>query len=89
MESVEAIAPQAAELFYSNFFKADPSLEQRFKGDMTNQGQKLRQMLGVADGKVDGVDTLVFTLNSLATRYLSYDVKDEHYDTVGSALLKS
>lgn len=46
-KSMEAIDPQAAELFYSNLFAADPSLKQLFKGDMTAQGKKLMQMLGV------------------------------------------
>jgi hemoglobin-like flavoprotein len=88
-KSVEAIAPQAAALFYSNLFAADPSLQQLFKVDMTVQGKKLMQMIGAAVGKLNDLDTLVPILKSLAVRHVGYGVKDAHYDTVGAALLKT
>ena len=88
-KSVEAISPQAAALFYSNLFTADPSLKQLFKADMTVQGKKLMQMIGAAVGKLNDLDSLVPILNSLAVRHVRYGVKDAHYDTVGVALLKT
>ena len=88
-KSVEAIAPQAAELFYDNLFVADPSLKHLFKGDMTAQGKKLMQMIGAAVGKLNDLDTLVPILQSLGVRHASYGVKEPHYGTVGSALLKT
>ena len=86
---VEGIAPQAAALFYANLFEADPALKPLFKGDMTQQGQKLMQMIGAAVGKLDALDTLLPVLQTLARRHVGYGVKDAHYDTVGGALLKT
>jgi hemoglobin-like flavoprotein len=86
---VEGIAPQAAALFYSNLFEADPALKALFKGDMEQQGRKLMQMIGAAVGKLHDLDGLVPVLQNLARRHLSYGVEDAHYDTVGAALLKT
>lgn len=86
---VAAIAPQAAALFYSNLFEADPALKPLFKGDMTQQGQKLMQMIGAAVGKLNELDSLVPVLQNLAKRHVGYGVQASHYDTVGAALLKT
>lgn len=88
-KEVEAIAPQAAELFYGNLFEADPSLQPLFKGDMVAQGAKLMQMIGVAVGKLTDLDALVPVLQSLGQRHAGYGVQDAHYATVGAALLKT
>ncbi len=88
-KEVATIAPQAAELFYKNLFDADPSLRHLFKGDMQAQGKKLMQMIGAAVGKLNDVDSLVPILQSLGSRHGAYGVKDAHYQTVGTALLKT
>lgn len=88
-KKVAAIAPQAAELFYQNLFVADPSLKSLFKGDMTEQGKKLMQMIDAAVGKLNDLETLVPILQSLGVRHDGYGVKEEHYQTVGGALLKT
>lgn len=88
-KKVSAIAPQAAELFYQNLFSADPSLKALFKGDMTEQGKKLMQMIGTAVGKLNDLDSLIPVLQNLAVRHDGYGVKKPHYQTVGSALLKT
>ena len=88
-KQVAAIAPQAAALFYSNLFEADPSLKPLFKGDMEEQGKKLMQMIGAAVGKLDDLPTLVPILQNMGRRHVGYGVKPEHYDTVGGALLKT
>lgn len=88
-KEVAAIAPQAAELFYQNLFTADPSLKPLFKGDMTEQGKKLMQMIGAAVGKLNDLETLVPILQNLAVRHDGYGVKKAHYQTVGAALLKT
>ena len=84
---VMPIAPQAAELFYNNLFKLDPSLKALFKGDMQAQGKKLMQMIGAAVGKLNDLETLVPVLQGLGQRHGSYGVEPSHYVTVGSALL--
>ncbi|MGL5047067.1 MAG: globin family protein [Shewanella sp.] len=88
-KKVATIAPQAAELFYQNLFTADPSLKSLFKGDMTEQGKKLMQMIGAAVGKLNDLETLIPILQNLAVRHDGYGVKKEHYQTVGGALLKT
>ena len=81
------IAPQAAELFYDNLFKLDPSLRGLFRGDMKEQGKKLMQMINAAVSKLSDLDALFPVLRGLGQRHETYGVKPEHYATVGSALL--
>ena len=88
-KKVALIAPQAAELFYQNLFIADPSLKSLFRGNMTEQGKKLMQMIGAAVGKLNNLDTLIPILQTLATRHVGYGVQESHYSTVGAALLKT
>ena len=86
-QSVAAIAPQAAALFYKNLFEADPALKLLFKGDMAEQGKKLMHMIGAAVGKLNDLPTLVPILQNLGKRHTDYGVQPAHYDTVGAALL--
>lgn len=88
-KQVQPIAPQAAELFYQNLFAADPSLRILFKGDMQSQGEKLMQMITAAVNKLHDLDALVPVLQGLGKRHGDYGVRDEHYGTVGGALLKT
>jgi hemoglobin-like flavoprotein len=84
---VEPIAPQAAELFYANLFALDPSLQKLFKSDMVAQGEQLMKMIGAAVGLLGQPQTLMPVLQKLGRRHADYGVRDEHYDTVGAALL--
>ena len=84
---VVPIADVAARLFYARLFDLDPSLESLFTGDMDEQGRKLMQMLTVAVRGLDRLDELVPAVRALGERHVRYGVRDEHYATVGSALL--
>ena len=84
---VQPIAPQAAALFYDHLFAADPSLRALFRGDMTNQGERLMTMIGGAVRLLDKPDALMPVLRSLGARHVGYGVVDAHYVTVGGALL--
>ena len=84
---VEPIAPQAAEIFYAKLFALDPSLKPLFRGDMLAQGEKLMQMISVAVSKLDQPQVLTPVLQRLGQRHADYGVRDEHYDTVGTAFL--
>lgn len=86
-QSVTPIAPQAAELFYGKLFEADPKLKSLFKGDMTQQGAKLMQMIGAAVKGLDDVPSLLPVLQALGARHQGYGVQAKDYDTVGAALL--
>ena len=84
---VQPIAGDAAALFYDNLFRADPALRRLFSGDMTHQGQRLMTMIGSALQLLDRPAALVPVLRSLGARHAGYQVRPEHYDSVGAALL--
>ena len=86
---VHPIAQTAADLFYNNLFEADPALRHLFKGDMTEQGAKLMQMIGAAVGLLDKPEVLMPVLRQLGSRHGRYGVRATHYDTVGGALLRT
>lgn len=86
-EKAIPIADQAAELFYGKLFELDPSVKPLFKGDMTEQGKKLMKMINTAVNGLDRLDDIVPAVQQLGVRHVAYGVKDEHYDTVGAALL--
>ena len=81
------ISDKAAELFYGKLFELDPEIRPLFKGDMEEQGKKLMKMINTAVNGLDRLDEIVPAVQQLGARHVAYGVKDEHYDTVGSALL--
>jgi hemoglobin-like flavoprotein len=81
------IADTAAELFYGKLFNLDPSLKPLFKGDMKEQGRKLMKMINTAVSSLERLDAVLPGVQQLGIRHIAYGVKDEHYDTVGAALL--
>jgi hemoglobin-like flavoprotein len=84
---IAPIAETAAQLFYARLFELDPDLELLFKGNLTQQGRKLMQMLGLAVNGLNRMEQLLPVVRSLGTRHLIYGVRDRDYDTVGQALL--
>ena len=86
-DQVLPISATAAELFYGKLFELDPSIKPLFKGDMTEQGQKLMKMINTAVNGLDRLDAIVPAVQQLGVRHVAYGVRDEHYDTVGAALL--
>lgn len=83
------ISDAAGKLFYANLFEAQPSLRALFKGNIDEQAVKLMQMVNVAVRKLDEPEVLLPALEQLGKRHLGYGVQLEHYDAVGSALLKT
>ncbi len=86
-ERVEPLGDTVAALFYGRLFELDPSLRPMFRGDMQAQERKLLQALALAVRSLDHLETLVPILEALGRRHAAYGVKDEHYATVGAALL--
>jgi hemoglobin-like flavoprotein len=81
-------APAVAALFYGRLFELDPSLRELFAhADMREQGRKLTTMLTVAINSLDRLEELIPAVEALGRRHAGYGVRDEHYDTVGRALL--
>jgi hemoglobin-like flavoprotein len=81
------IADQASALFYARLFELDPALRPMFRGDMAEQGRKLMTMIATAVASLERLDTLVPTIRALGARHAGYQVTDDHYATVGAALL--
>lgn len=81
------IADEAATLFYGRLFELDPTLRPLFKGDLSEQGRKLMQMIGMAVKWLDRWQQLAPVLGELARRHKGYGVRPQHYDTVGAALI--
>lgn len=84
---VRPIADTAAQLFYSRLFMLDPGLKHLFKGDMAKQGQMLMSMIGSAVAGLNNLDKLAPIVRNLGARHVAYGVNDDHYATVGAALL--
>jgi hemoglobin-like flavoprotein len=85
--TIAPIADDAAMLFYQKLFELDPSLERMFRGDMAEQRRKLMQMLTAAVKGLDRLEQLVPVVQDLGRRHATYGVTDQHYETVGAALL--
>jgi hemoglobin-like flavoprotein len=81
------IADQAAALFYARLFELDPSLRALFRGDMAEQGKKLMTMIAMTVRSLEQVDTLLPVVRELGLRHSAYGATEEHYATVGVALL--
>lgn len=84
---VVPISETAAELFYGKLFELDPSVRAMFKGDMKEQGRKLIAILNTAVNALTKLETIVPAVQAMGKRHVDYGVKDEHYDTVGKALI--
>lgn len=84
---VVPISETAAELFYGKLFELDPGVRAMFKGDMKEQGRKLMAILNTAVNALDKLETIVPAVQDMGKRHVTYGVKDEHYDTVGEALI--
>lgn len=86
-EKVQPNADAVADLFYARLFGLDPSLQALFKGDMQEQGRKLTSMITFAVKGLTRLEAIVPGVQALGRRHAGYGVKDNHYQTVGEALL--
>ena len=84
---VEPIADVAADIFYTQLFKYDPSLKKLFKTDMASQGRKLMAALKLAVSSLDDLEKLVPVLEKMAVTHVKYGVKLDDYTPVGNALI--
>src|SRR5262249_45781288 len=85
---VVPIADTATAMFYDRLFEIDPGSRELFrKTDLAEQRLKLLQVLSVAVAGLDDLDKLIPIVESLGRRHAGYGVRDEHYDSVGAALL--
>jgi hemoglobin-like flavoprotein len=87
-EKVLPISEAAATLFYGRLFELDPSTRPLFKHtNMPEQRKKLMNMIGAAVNGLNALDQLIPAVSNLGRRHMAYGVTDEHYTTVGKALI--
>jgi hemoglobin-like flavoprotein len=89
-QNFDRIMPQAdaaATVFYNRLFSMKPALRLLFPDDLAEQKKKLMTTLGVAIKSLHETEKLIPILENLGRRHALYGVRDEHYRTVGTALL--
>jgi hemoglobin-like flavoprotein len=84
---IREIAIPVSLLFYGRLFDLDPSLRRLFKIDMKEQSKKLVATLDALVQGIDDWEKIVPVLRELGQRHVGYGVKEQHYDTVCSALV--
>lgn len=85
---VVPISDVAATMFYKRLFELDPSLQALFvHTSMPEQRTKLMTMIGAAVAGLGDLAAIVPAVQDMGRRHVGYGVKDEHYATVGTALL--
>jgi hemoglobin-like flavoprotein len=81
---------ESAALFYERLFALDPSLRKLFVHvEMKSQQTKLMAALALVINNLRDLSGVVPVLESLALRHINYGVEDQHYKTVGTALIQS
>ena len=87
-EKVLPISETAATLFYGRLFELDPSTRSLFKQtNMPEQGKKLMYMIGMVVNGLNVLDQLIPAVSNLGRRHMTYGVTNEHYASVGRALI--
>jgi hemoglobin-like flavoprotein len=84
---VELIAEVAGTLLYDRLFALDPTVQELFKTDMAEQKLKLLRMIGASVYGLSNPDVLLPIVEFLGRKHLRFGVRDDHYETVGEALL--
>ena len=84
---VDRMSQVFALTFYQRLFELDPQLRSLFHNDIEEQSRKLMQFLRQLVESVDHPEDIVPALESLGRRHATYGVREEHYETVGAALL--
>jgi hemoglobin-like flavoprotein len=87
-EKALPISESVATLFYERLFELDPSTRPLFKH--TNMPEQRKKLMHVIDTVVNGMnmlDQLIPAVSDLGRRHVVYGVTDEHYSSVGRALI--
>ena len=84
---VVPVADKAAETFYARLFDVAPAVKPLFRGDMTEQRDKLMATLAVVVRGLSDLPSVLPAASALAKRHVDYGAQPEHYPVVGEALL--
>jgi hemoglobin-like flavoprotein len=86
---VAPVREEAAALLYAKLFRMDPRLKSLFKTDMREQGRQLAGMLGTMVANLARSDGPIPRVQELGRRHIGCNVKPDHYETMGAALLET
>ena len=86
-KKVQGLGEAVADLFYCRLFEIAPDVRPLFPQDIKPQGRKLLTMLATVVNSLDDLSSIVPAVQDLGRRHVGYQVKPEHYDAVGQALL--
>ena len=86
---VQPVRDTVSSLFYARLFELDPSLRPLFCDDMAKQGMKLMTAFSTIVAGLYRPENVQPFLKSMGVRHCSYGVREEHFQTVGAALLWS
>ena len=87
-EKVLQISESAATLFYGRLFELDPSTRPLFTHtNMPDQRKNLMRTIGAVVNGLNMLDQLIPAVSNLGQRHMAYVVRDEHYSSVGKALI--
>lgn len=73
--------------FYTKLFLAHPDLRDLFPIDMSEQRDKLWDMVNTLVDHLDNLDRVVPAIAALGDRHKGYGVQPSHFPLVGGALL--
>lgn len=88
--SFARLAPLGAGLgitFYDTLFRLDPALRPMFPADTSQQAAKLTDMLAAIVEALDHPERLHAMFHALGERHSGYGATEDHYDSIGAALL--
>jgi len=89
-QSFALLRPRAdtvAAQFYQRLFILDPSVRPLFPDDLSTQGRKLMDMLGLVVQGLRRPESIAPAVQALGQRHVQYGVDVAHYETVGAALI--
>jgi hemoglobin-like flavoprotein len=88
--SFEKISSEAfAEIFYKHLFSIQPALRLLFPDDFGERREKLLPMIEASIEMLDEPKKLVPVLEEFGRRHALDGIREEHYETLGTALLAS
>jgi hemoglobin-like flavoprotein len=86
-KKIVPIAATAADLFYDRLFTIEPELRSLFPQNLSQQKNKLMQMLATAVTNLHQMEKILPAVQALGRRHVGYGVTDIHYEIVGEALV--
>jgi hemoglobin-like flavoprotein len=86
-KKAERMADVVGLIFYQRLFELDPKLRPLFQHSIQEQSKKLMATLKMVVDGLERSHELVASIRALGRRHVQYGVKEQHYETVGEALL--